>query len=443
MKTENQQPELFRKLSEEVREKIAALTARVKADAASGADTGTFEFVISTADFDRHGESIDQKGWDLQWFKLNPVVLWAHDYGAPPIGIADTVEVKDGKLVATGHFASAEANPFAQQVRNLYDEGIIRATSVGLIIKEEKGNVITQAELLEFSFVPVPANPHALRLNELGIDVRDYVSKGLLTEDASEKGEIADAINAEDVVEKKYAVLDEVREVFSAFRDAYMADDKSPDDYGPLLAEMGQILIDMSKGAAPTEEAKTAMKALTPEAKKKATILWMKHAIATKTLKEDVGALLGNMQSKVDTILVDAAQAILAAVGDDGEPAPAEEPKTPEEGDGEEGKDASEKDVKVKEGRVLSEKNRSLIQNAISPLKDVTAALEELLVASQGDESQKDPNGGGANKRSKGSGSDESKALNEWLQTRQVLRSVSSAVTAALEDTNKRIRSKS
>ncbi len=63
------------------------------------------------------------------------------------------------RLVAEGKFAPAEANPFAQQVRALYDAGIVRATSVGYIPAgarmdgmSDKGN-----ELLEFSFVPVPA----------------------------------------------------------------------------------------------------------------------------------------------------------------------------------------------------------------------------------------------------------------------------------------------
>lgn len=179
----------FKKLTEAVKahletKEYADLVEKTKAS--ENEDSGTFEVIISTADQDRQGEIVDQKGWDLENYMKNPIVLWGHDYYALPIGVADEVKVIDGQLVAKGRFASMEANPFAQQVRKLYDQGIVKTTSVGFIAKKMTGNTITEAELLEFSFVPVPANPYAISMRtakELGIDVDMLQMKGMSFKD--------------------------------------------------------------------------------------------------------------------------------------------------------------------------------------------------------------------------------------------------------------------
>lgn len=204
-------PKAIKKISAELRDKIAAalaqssLQATVAATrAASAEDTGTFEVVISTNDVDRSGEIVDQKGWDLTHYKNNPVVLWGHDYYSLPIGVCDELTVRTvgtkQELVAKGRFAPEAANPFAQQVRRLYDAGMMRTTSVGFIAHEMEGNTITKAELLEFSFVPVPANPMALsarQLKELNLD-RDIMSvKGLNITEKAEPME-GDACTADD-----------------------------------------------------------------------------------------------------------------------------------------------------------------------------------------------------------------------------------------------------
>ena len=179
----------LKKLSAEIAAEIGAIVkAQPMQDfiattkAATDDDAGTFEVVISTNNVDRQGEAVDQNGWDLEHYNNNPVVLFGHDYYSLPVGVCDSIELVDGKLIAKGRFAPMEANPFAQQVRKLYDLKIMRATSVGFIVKEAVGNVITKAELLEFSFVPVPANPYALsmrQVNELGIDLSMLSTKGV------------------------------------------------------------------------------------------------------------------------------------------------------------------------------------------------------------------------------------------------------------------------
>jgi hypothetical protein len=149
-----------------------ALISKIKAT-----DGGTFKVVISTSDEDRQGDMLDQSKWFLDNYEKNPVVLWAHDYGSLPIAICTGISVQGGKLIAEGKFAPAELNPFAAQVAGLYDMGFLTATSVGYI-QHEDGDL----ELLEFSFVPVPANPYALSLRDvkrLNLNTAELVMKGI------------------------------------------------------------------------------------------------------------------------------------------------------------------------------------------------------------------------------------------------------------------------
>lgn len=141
-------------------------------------DTGTFEVIITTENLDRYQEVISIDGWELDHYLNNPVVLWGHDH-SKLIGVCTTLTKRDGKLVAKGKFAPTEEG---QEKRKLYEQGFLKATSVGFIEKEREGNLITKAELLEFSFVSVPANPYALSLaikNERSID--ELVTKGIFT----------------------------------------------------------------------------------------------------------------------------------------------------------------------------------------------------------------------------------------------------------------------
>ncbi len=181
--TDESRKEMIARLADKA---VSELIARSKA--ATDVDSGSFKVIVSTADRDRQGESVKQDGWDLTFFKLNPVVLWGHDYGSLPIGVCTSINLEGGKLVAEGKFAPADANPFAQNVRRLYDLGMVRTTSVGFIPKEFDPNndeIITKAELLEFSFVPVPANPYALSLGQIkhmNLDVEMLMTKGLKIE---------------------------------------------------------------------------------------------------------------------------------------------------------------------------------------------------------------------------------------------------------------------
>jgi len=159
-------------------------------------EEGTFEVVASSGKVDRLGDTIDPKGWYLKNYKKNPVILWSHSTGGmfagtavPPVGKADKVWIENEKeLKIKGHFADT---PFAQELKTLVEGGFLNAVSVGFLplVENKKGDIdiegkmyrrandeeitkgiydseygeqFTKQELLEVSWVSVPALPQAL-----------------------------------------------------------------------------------------------------------------------------------------------------------------------------------------------------------------------------------------------------------------------------------------
>lgn len=133
-----------------------------KATITEKASDGSFTAVASTPKVDRHGESVDVKGWDLKNFKKNPVLLWAHDHSIPAIGVAKRVWISDGKLMFKGVWQ--EVTDMGKAAKQLVEDGIINSFSVGFLPAEMEGNTYTKQELLEISLVNVPANPDAMML---------------------------------------------------------------------------------------------------------------------------------------------------------------------------------------------------------------------------------------------------------------------------------------
>jgi len=134
--------------------------------------------LISTSDIDRDNEILLPKGAILTHYKKNPQVLWAHDYGTPPIGRAAWIK-KDasskGLLAKTIYATTA----FAEEIWTLVKGGFLPARSVGFIpieshepddkeIARNPGRagarrVYDKWEMLEYSVVPVPSNRQALQ----------------------------------------------------------------------------------------------------------------------------------------------------------------------------------------------------------------------------------------------------------------------------------------
>lgn len=133
-----------------------------------GGDKRQIRFRITTGTPDRMRDTIDPKGWDLKHYKKNPIVLFAHDYSQLPVARAVKIEADDKGLSSVAQFATKEQYAFADTVYQLILGGFLKATSVGFkpqkhVYNEARGGVdFLEQELLEYSIVPIPANPEAL-----------------------------------------------------------------------------------------------------------------------------------------------------------------------------------------------------------------------------------------------------------------------------------------
>lgn len=123
-----------------------------------------FVAVASTAVEDRHGEIVSVEGWDTKAFQKNPVLLWAHDHYEMAVGKATKIWVegtgKRAKLMIEGTIH--EYTDRARALKQLVKDGVINTMSVGFRAIEMEGDTYTSQELLEVSFVNVPANPQAV-----------------------------------------------------------------------------------------------------------------------------------------------------------------------------------------------------------------------------------------------------------------------------------------
>ncbi|MDP8256765.1 MAG: HK97 family phage prohead protease [Candidatus Alcyoniella australis] len=141
------------------------------------ADNFVTEHVISTEDVDRDGEVVvfDDLERAARNFVNNPVVLFFHnaDPATPKLPIGRNLELRreQGRVVARTQFAVREdQSGFTRTLWNLHVGGYLNGVSIGF--RPERVEVVGQGreavrvvhvdELLEYSLVPIPANPEAL-----------------------------------------------------------------------------------------------------------------------------------------------------------------------------------------------------------------------------------------------------------------------------------------
>lgn len=135
---------------------------------------GEPSITITTNAVDRHRDRVFPEGAKTDVYMQNPVVLFGHNYDALPVGTCTSLQSTESGIKATWKWLEGDA--FADRVKNAWDQGVLRAASIGFIPKkhefdeERKGYDIKEWELLEFSIVPIPANPEAVRtLKSLGL----------------------------------------------------------------------------------------------------------------------------------------------------------------------------------------------------------------------------------------------------------------------------------
>lgn len=117
-------------------------------------DDAPVRFVASTEGVKRDGLDLKAGDWQLDNFMRHPVVLWAHDYmNRLPLGTG--APAWDGsRLLMDVNFDKGDT--FAQEVK--------RKARLGMVAGSVGWNDLAEGkrELMEFSIVPVPADPEAL-----------------------------------------------------------------------------------------------------------------------------------------------------------------------------------------------------------------------------------------------------------------------------------------
>jgi len=130
----------------------------------SDSDELIIEGFASTTNKDRMNDIIVDKAWNkeaLEAYKQNPVILAFHRHDRP-IGKATDIKASKDGLSMKAYISKA-----AGDVRELIKDGILKAFSVGFIVKDADYDtekdifLIKEVELLEVSVVSVPANPYA------------------------------------------------------------------------------------------------------------------------------------------------------------------------------------------------------------------------------------------------------------------------------------------
>ena len=143
---------------------------------ATTGEDGLTRVIASTPTEDRYGDIVSAP-WQLDRYRQNPVVVFAHDYNRPVVGRAVDVRLEGENLVAVIEWDDHPSNPLGQTIAHQFRSGFLSAVSVGfqpgIAVRRsqldqqdprhgERGNVFTDNELLEISAVPIPANPEAL-----------------------------------------------------------------------------------------------------------------------------------------------------------------------------------------------------------------------------------------------------------------------------------------
>jgi phage head maturation protease len=183
-----------------VRKDATALTA---VEAGSGQRVYTFK--ASDGDFDRYSDRLSVKGWRVDAYNANGVVLFNHDDGAQAAstGAEPALPIGKGRVYVEGDalmidIVFDDEDDFARKVERKVAKGILNAVSVRYLMlpgqyrQNERGGFDCDAqELLEVSIVTIPGNARAVRtkaLDELSDEVVERIAQRVV-ELLAERGE--------------------------------------------------------------------------------------------------------------------------------------------------------------------------------------------------------------------------------------------------------------
>ena len=136
-------------------------TQYLKAKVLVKAEGEKITVVASDETLDRHGEVLPIEAWDLSKFKQAPRMLVDHDHRVEKItGKWSNIRVEGKQLLMDAIFH--DITQLAKEVRDMVVQAFLDTVSVGFIFHESAGDGQRPVfELIEVSWVTVPANPNA------------------------------------------------------------------------------------------------------------------------------------------------------------------------------------------------------------------------------------------------------------------------------------------
>lgn len=162
----------------------------------AGYEARVVQFKFTDGTVDRYGDMIVAKGVDLTNYKQNPQILGFHDSCSFPIGRSIKTWYDKGTDSVKGWVLflddRVDKTGVAETTFRMVKAGVINTGSIGFMPKKytrpdeatrvklgmgEWGYLFEETELVEFSIVPVPANPSAMS---------EPITKGLVTRQALE-----------------------------------------------------------------------------------------------------------------------------------------------------------------------------------------------------------------------------------------------------------------
>ena len=161
----------------------------VVTEARQAEDGSAHRMVIAANELSRNGDDLNLRGMSFKNYRKNPVVLWAHDayVGIP---IAKTLKIghdDQGRIEADFEFNSEDE--FAARVENGWNNGFIRSASIRYLptkvveVRNEEGKVdrlrIEESDLVEWSLVPIPADPDAVKAGARALNLPEEIFRGL------------------------------------------------------------------------------------------------------------------------------------------------------------------------------------------------------------------------------------------------------------------------
>ena len=198
----------------------------------------TISHYISTVTPDRYGDIVNPYGMNAVNYKKNPVVLFGHNSRGMVIGKNIELSTDEHGVKAVTKFADTAAG---RDIYKLNRDGFLNAWSIGFIpgkqeqVKHEDGNTynhITEWELLEYSSVPIPANPDCLNLMLKGLET-DGIKEMVLT--AELRKELLEEIEGlrKEIGEMKEEVARMKEDIDGAYEETSETGDNNADGKDP------------------------------------------------------------------------------------------------------------------------------------------------------------------------------------------------------------------